>query len=328
MKLAILGAGAWGTAFGLSQRERHGITLWTWQREHAEAMRADRVNAFLPGHPLHESIRIEHDLPTALAGAELLIVATPTAALRPTLEAVARTGSTTPVVWLCKGFEPVTAKFPHQVADEVLPASTPRGVLSGPSFAEEIARGLPAAVTLGSRDAAFADATARQLHTPRMRVYSSDDLPGVEVGGAVKNVMAIAAGICDGLGLGLSARAALMTRGLAEITRLGVKFGGRTETFLGLSGTGDLILTCTGDLSRNRRVGLALARGESLEKILHDLGHVAEGVGTAREARRLARAHGVDMPITEAVCRLLDGEIGALEVADALLRRDPKAETL
>ena len=198
MKLAILGAGAWGTAFGLSQRERHGITLWTWQREHADAMRADRVNAFLPGHPLHESIRIEHDLPTALAGAELLIVATPTAALRPTLEAVARTGSTTPVVWLCKGFEPVTAKFPHQVADEVLPASTPRGVLSGPSFAEEIARGLPAAVTLGSRDAAFADATARQLHTPRMRVYSSDDLPGVEVGGAVKNVMAIAAGICDG----------------------------------------------------------------------------------------------------------------------------------
>lgn len=328
MKLAILGAGAWGTAFGLSQRARHAVTLWTWQREHADAMRAARRNDLLPGHPLPDDVAIEHDLPAALAGAELLIVATPTAALRSTLGAIAQTGSTTPVVWLCKGFEPRTAKFPHQVADEALSAATPCGVLSGPSFAEEIARGVPAAVTLASRDVTFAEATARELHTPRLRVYSSDDLPGVEVGGAVKNVMAIAAGISDGLGLGLSARAALMTRGLAEIARLGVKLGGRTETFLGLSGAGDLILTCTGDLSRNRRVGLALARGESLAKILHDLGHVAEGVGTAREARRLAHAHGVDMPITEAVCRLLDGEIGALEVADALLRRDPKAETL
>lgn len=327
MKLAILGAGAWGTAFALAQRERHRIALWTWQRPHADAMRGTRENEFLRGHRLPDDIAIEHDMGAALAGADLAVIATPTAALRGTLQSLAAAGATPPVIWLCKGFEPVTSLFPHQVAAAVLPAGVPRGALSGPSFAEEIARGLPAAVTLASGDRAFAEATARELHGPRLRVYSSDDLPGVEVGGGVKNVMAIAAGVCDGLGFGLSARAALMTRGLAEMGRLGVKLGGRTETFLGLSGAGDLILTCTGDLSRNRRVGLALARGEPLAQILTDLGHVAEGVGTAREARRLAATHGVDMPITEAVCRLLDGEIGAREAADALLRRDPKSES-
>jgi glycerol-3-phosphate dehydrogenase (NAD(P)+) len=235
-------------------------------------------------------------------------------------------GPVAPVVWLCKGFEAGTAQFPHEVAEAVLPPSVPRGALSGPSFAEEVARGLPAAVTLGSPDAEFAERAARELNGPRLRIYSTEDLPGVELGGAVKNVLAIAAGVSDGLGLGLSARAALMTRGLAEMTRLGVRLGGRVETFLGLSGAGDLILTCTGDLSRNRRVGLALARGETLAAILEDLGHVAEGVSSAREVLRRARGAGVEMPITEAVCRLLDGEIRADQATELLLRRDPKAE--
>lgn len=326
MKLAILGAGAWGTAFALAQCERHDTVLWTWQKTHLETMRASRENAFLPGFKLPECLRLEHDLPGALAGADLVVVATPTAALRAVLGDVARI-ATVPVVWLCKGFEPESARFPHQVAEECLPGNVPRGALSGPSFAEEVARGLPAAITLASNDAVFAERCARELHGARLRIYSSTDLAGVEVGGAIKNVMAIAAGVSDGLGFGLSARAALMTRGLAEIARLGVQLGGRMETFLGLAGAGDLILTCTGDLSRNRRVGLALAKGLSLDRILAELGHVAEGVGTARETRRLARRHGIEMPITESVCRLLDGEIDARAAAEALLRRDPKAES-
>lgn len=326
MKLAILGAGAWGTAFGLAQHPRHAVRLWTWEAAHADAMRATRENTFLRGFPLPPEFAISSNLDETLDGAELAVVATPTAGLRSVLEAVGQRPDPTPVIWLCKGFESGTSLFPHQVAEATLPARVPRGALSGPSFAEEIARGLPAAVTLASPDLAFADGIAKAVHGPRLRVYSTDDLPGVEVGGAVKNVMAIAAGICDGLGFGLSARAALMTRGLAEITRLGARLGGRLETFLGLAGAGDLILTCTGDLSRNRRVGLALAKGQPLSAILEDLGHVAEGVSTAREVRRLAGRHGVDMPITEAVCRLLDGEITAPDAAEALLRRDQKSE--
>lgn len=326
MNIAVLGAGAWGTAFGLTLVDRHAVTLWSWQMAHCNAMRAERENReFLPGYGLPPEVSIEHDLARALAQAELAIVATPVAALRSTLTALAGV-CRVPVVWLCKGFEAGTARLPHQVAEETLDNAVPRAALSGPSFADEVARGLPAAITLASPDASFADRTARALHGPRLRIYSSDDLIGVEVGGAVKNVMAIAAGVSDGLALGLSARAALITRGLAEITRLGVRLGGRMETFLGLPGAGDLILTCTGDLSRNRRVGLALAHGEPISKVLSDLGHVAEGVPTAREVRALSLRHGVEMPVTEVVCRLLDGEIGAGEAAEALMSRDPGAE--
>jgi glycerol-3-phosphate dehydrogenase (NAD(P)+) len=291
-------------------------------------MQASRENSFLPGFLLPAPLTLEHDLAAVVADAELLVVATPTAALRGMLQRIAALGRVPPVIWLCKGFEPETACFPHQMAHDVLPETVPRGALSGPSFAEEVARGLPAAITLASPDAAFAERLARELHGPRLRVYSSADLTGVEVGGAVKNVMAIAAGVCDGMGFGLSARAALMTRGLAEITRLGLALGGRLETFIGLSGAGDLILTCTGDLSRNRRVGLALARGESLPDILAGLGHVAEGVGTAREVRRLASRLDIDMPITEAVCRLFDGAMTPGEAVESLMRRDAKPETL
>lgn len=326
MKLTILGAGAWGTAFALTMRESHAVTLWSWEKPHCEAMRSARENnAFLPGFPLPDDIRIEDDFAAALHGAELAIIATPMAGLRATLQQLAATGAC-PVVWLCKGFESGTSCFPHQVAEQTLPNATLRGALSGPSFADEIARGLPAAVALASPDRAFAESTARALHGGRLRIYSNEDLIGVEVGGAVKNVMAIAAGVCDGLGLGLSARAALITRGLAEITRLGVHLGGKLETFMGLAGAGDLVLTCTGDLSRNRRVGLALAKGHSLDQILKDLGHIAEGVPTAREVKQLAQQSGVDMPITSAVCDLLDGKLVARDAVDLLLRRDPKAE--
>ena len=229
---------------------------------------------------------------------------------------------------MCKGLEGSSGKLPHRVVAEEMGEDFPCAALSGPSFAEEVAQGLPTAVTLASRDIEFARRTARELHLPRLRVYASDDLVGVEVGGAVKNVMAIAAGICDGLGFGHNARAALITRGLAEIARFGLALGGRRQTFMGLAGMGDLMLTCTGDLSRNRRVGLALAQGHTLERILADLGHVAEGVGTAREVARRARELGIDMPITQAVDAILHHGVAAATAVEQLLQRDPKDEVL
>jgi glycerol-3-phosphate dehydrogenase (NAD(P)+) len=231
-----------------------------------------------------------------------------------------------PVIWLCKGFEADSARLPHEVAAEELPPEVMRGVLSGPSFAHEVARGSPAGVTLAASSLEFAGTMARELHGPRLRVYSSDDIVGVEVGGAVKNVIAIAAGISDGLGFGASARAALITRGLAEIARLGVALGGRAETFMGLSGVGDLILTCTSDLSRNRRVGLGLAGGKPLAQVLDELGHVAEGVPSAREVRRLAEKVGVEVPIVAAVCGVLYEGLVPGAAVEALLARAPKSE--
>ena len=230
------------------------------------------------------------------------------------------------VVWLCKGFEAETSLLPHQVAAETLPERFCRGVLSGPSFAQEVARGLPAALTLASTDGEFAQCTAQALHHAHLRIYASNDVIGVEVGGAVKNVMAIAAGICDGMGLGYNARAALLTRGLAEITRLGLKLGGRPETLGGLSGAGDLILTCTGDLSRNRQVGMLLAQQHPLSEILLRLGHVAEGVYTAREVHRLAQRMGVEMPICEAVYHVLYEHTPVAEAGAELLNLTPNHE--
>jgi glycerol-3-phosphate dehydrogenase (NAD(P)+) len=322
LKIAILGAGAWGTALALSFAPRHRIALWTFEADHAAAMRADGENVrFLPGHALPAEVSIESDIAVALKDAQLAIIATPVAGLRATLKSTAGL----PVLWVCKGLEAGTGLLPHQVAAEVAGAA-PSGALTGPSFAEEVARGLPTAITLASGDATFARNMAQQLRGPRLRLYANDDIVGAEVGGAVKNVLAIATGICDGLGLGLNARAALMTRGLAEITRFGVALGARRETFMGLAGMGDLILTCTGDLSRNRRVGLALASGRPLEAIPRELGHVAEGVMTAREVARRASQSGVDMPITQAVCAVLDGRINARQAVDALMNREPTEE--
>jgi len=327
MKIAVLGAGAWGTSISINLCSRHEVRLWARDAAHVAALRADRINLrYLPGFSLPRALLLEDDLARALDGAELMLVAVTTNGLRATLRAVRATASNVPLVWLCKGFESGQAKLPHQVCAEELPGSVPRGVLSGPSFAEEVARGLPAALTLASSDPGFARNAARALHGATLRVYLSEDVAGVEAAGAVKNVIAIAAGVSDGLELGLSARAALITRGLAEMTRLGVALGGRAETFMGLAGAGDLILTATGDLSRNRRVGLALARGTPLDAVLAGLGHIAEGVHTARAVAGLAQKLAVEMPITRAVCRVLDDSRQARSAVQELLAREQKSE--
>lgn len=327
MNISLLGAGAWGTALAIAFGEKHEVTLWSREEDVAVDLKNSRENRkFFPGHKIPDSVLVTTDFSAAVASAALLVIATPIAGLRPTLERLKALAVTTPLLWVCKGFEAETGKLPHQVVGEVLGGQHVCGALSGPSFAEEVAAGKPTAVALAANDPAFAREAARQLHTNRLRIYANDDLIGVEVGGAVKNVLAIATGTCDGLGLGLNSRAALMTRGLAEIARLGLALGGQRETFMGLAGMGDLVLTCTGDLSRNRRVGLALAENKSLPQILEELGHVAEGVYTAREVDRLARRHGVEMPICSAVAAVLDGGFSAADAVDLLMARDPKEE--
>jgi len=271
-------------------------------------------------------VAVTGELKAALAQAEAVIVATPTSGLREVLESLRVSAFSGPVVWACKGFEQASGKLPHQVAEETLGKGAPCGALSGPSFALEVARGLPTALTFAARDAEFAKRIARELHQPALRVYYSTDVVGVEIGGAVKNVLAIAAGISDGLGLGLNARAALITRGLAELARLGGALGGRAETFMGLAGAGDLILTCTGELSRNRRVGLLLARGELLAAALKQIGHVAEGVYSAQAIEALAAERRIDMPITRAVCAVLFRDTAPRDAVQQLLARDPREE--
>lgn len=327
MKIAILGAGAWGTALAINLCSHHQITLWTKDPLHLAELDTHRVNqSFLPGFNLPESIRFTATLETAIKAVDLVIIVVPVAGLRETLRAIVATGIVVPIIWGCKGFESEIAKLPHQIVKEEYAGIAPSGVLSGPSFAEEVAKGLPTALTLASDDDAFLKTNVAQLHSSRLRIYSSDDVIGVETGGALKNVITIAVGISDGMGYGYNARAALITRGLMEITRLGVKLGGRKETFMGLSGAGDLILTCTGDLSRNRRVGIMLAEGRSLSESLQQLGHVAEGVYTALEAQRLGKTLNIELPITQAVCNILYAGMPARKAVEALLQREPKIE--
>jgi glycerol-3-phosphate dehydrogenase (NAD(P)+) len=329
-KVAVLGAGAWGTAVAMALAQRHDVLLWGRDNAALQAMGAARENTgYLPGYAFPAGLNVAAGFDAALAHVAgpdgLLIAACPVAGLRPLLEQL-KTRPISHVVWLCKGFEYGTGLLPHQIVREVLGESVAGGALSGPSFAQEVARGLPCALTIASDSAALRDKVVAAVHGGNMRVYSSEDLVGVEVGGAVKNVLAIATGVADGLGLGLNARAALITRGLAEITRLGTALGGQTETFMGLTGMGDLILTCTGDLSRNRRVGLGLAQGKSLDVVVHELGHVAEGVPCSKAVRELAARMGVDMPITNAVAGVLfDGDQPQAMVA-RLLSRDPRDE--
>ena len=329
LNIAVVAAGAWGTALAITFSAKHQVTLWTREEDVTREMLAERENRrFLPGFPFPESLQIGTNFAAAVGDAELLVLAAPLIGFRPTLRALRETGQIKPLIWVCKGLEAGTAKLPHQVVTEELGDDFPCAVLTGPSFAEEVAKGLPLAITLASRNTEFARAMALELHSARFRIYANDDLVGAEVGGAVKNVMAIATGICDGLGFGFNARAALMTRGLAEIARLGVALGGQPSTFMGLAGMGDLLLTCTGDLSRNRQVGLALAKGKKLPQILADLGHIAEGVSTAREVARLATELGIEMPITQAVNAILHHDVPAAQAVEQLLSRDPKAEAL
>ncbi|MBC7414969.1 MAG: NAD(P)-dependent glycerol-3-phosphate dehydrogenase [Herminiimonas sp.] len=344
MKIAILGAGAWGTALALGLAERHPVLLWGRDPESIQALGSQRENQrYLPGFPFPDNLTVTADLGTALlhlqslpaqacevAPSGLLIAATSVAGLRPLcerLKVLRDAGHALPgIVWLCKGFEQDTGLLPHQVVRAVLGSAIAAGVLSGPSFAQEVARGLPCALTIASDNAALCEQVVAAVHSRSVRIYSTDDVIGVEVGGAVKNIMAIATGVIDGMAFGANARAALITRGLAEITRLGVALGGRSETFMGLTGLGDLLLTCTGDLSRNRRVGLGLAQGKPLAVIVGELGHVAEGVRCAQAVRDLARRMGIDMPISDAVAGVLFDGDAASAMVTRLLSRDPRSE--
>ena len=327
MKFAVLGAGAWGTALAVQWSAQHEVCLWGRDVTLIRDTQARRENQrYLPGIALPPQLVLTDALNVAIDGADVLILAVPTSATRDTVGQLAQFPCERPLIWVSKGFELGTRKLPHQIIAELLPEHIETGVLSGPSFAVEVAQGHPTALSLASHNAQFAQRMAATLSSARLRIYANTDLIGVEIGGAVKNVMAIAAGVCDGLKLGHNARAALVTRGLAEMTRLGLRLGGRSETFMGLSGLGDLILTTTGDLSRNRQVGLRLARGDTLETILADLGHVAEGVITAREVANLATDLKVDMPITRGVCGMLFDGVPAAQAVTALLSREIKAE--
>lgn len=339
MKTIVLGAGAWGTALAISAaRSRDAqVTLWARSTAQLQAMRAARQNLrYLPQIAFPPGLQLAAGDPAALlAGAGLVIIATPMAALRSMLAAVR--GCAVPVVWLCKGFEAPPAApegaaqacgdglLAHEIQAQTAPGLL-AGVLSGPSFAQEVARGQPTALVAASAHAPVRQALVAALHSASLRVYANDDIVGVEVGGAVKNVLAIAAGLCDGLALGLNARAALITRGLAEMTRLGCALGARADTFMGLSGVGDLVLTATGELSRNRRVGLLLAQGQSLAQAVQSLGHVAEGVYSAHTVARRAARLALDMPITRAVVALLDGRIGPPDALAQLMGRGPAPE--
>jgi glycerol-3-phosphate dehydrogenase (NAD(P)+) len=335
MKIIVLGAGAWGTALAASasaQADRHTVTLWARDATQADLMQATHENRrYLPGVALPPALGFSAAPMAALSAlvvqADLVVIATPMAALRQMLTALADCPA--PVAWLCKGFEAPTSEpfglLAHEIQARVAPDLL-AGVLSGPSFALEVARGQPTALVAASVHESVRSVLVTAFHSSTLRVYANDDIVGVEVGGAVKNVLAIATGLCDGLQLGLNARAALITRGLAEMTRLGVALGAQATTFMGLSGLGDLVLTATGDLSRNRQVGLALAQGQTLSQATAALGHVAEGVYSARTVVQRAAHAGIDMPIAQAVVALLDGQLTPAQAVAALMGREPALE--
>jgi glycerol-3-phosphate dehydrogenase (NAD(P)+) len=347
MKIVVIGAGAWGTALAVSacgvnagklsggNSLGHEVTLWARNAAQIAAMQASRENQrYLPGIALPNSLLLsaapQEALPGLARSADLVVIATPMAALRSHL-ALLR-GIKVPVAWLCKGFEAEIAQgsksfglLGHEIQAQEAPGLI-AGVLSGPSFAQEVARGQPTALVAASRHPSLREALVNAFHSQNLRVYANDDMAGVEVGGAVKNVLAIATGLCDGLNLGLNARAALITRGLAEMTRFGLALGAKAETFMGLSGLGDLVLTATGDLSRNRKIGLLLAQGRSLQQAVDSLGHVAEGVYSARTVVQRAAALGIDMPISKAVVTLLDGQLGPQQAVAALMGREARGE--
>ncbi|RGE44161.1 NAD(P)-dependent glycerol-3-phosphate dehydrogenase [Comamonas testosteroni] len=336
MNILVIGAGAWGTALAMSaatHSDGRSVKLWARDATQAEQMQLERVNnRYLTGVQFPPALNVVHsDVMAQVQEADLVVLGTPMAALREWLTLLKDCRS--PVVWLSKGFEAVPAGaaagsfglMAHEVCQQVAP-QLKSGVLSGPSFAAEVARKQPTALVAASAHEGVSELLVSAFHGEAMRVYANHDIVGVEVGGAVKNVLAIATGLCDGLNLGLNARAALVTRGLAEMTRLGVALGARTETFMGLSGLGDLVLTATGDLSRNRKVGLLLAEGKTLEQAVASLGHVAEGVYSARTVAARARQVGVEMPITETVVALLDGKLPVTEAVQHLMARDPRGE--
>jgi glycerol-3-phosphate dehydrogenase (NAD(P)+) len=328
-KCAVLGAGSWGTALAIQlARVAHPTVLWGRDRAHLAQIARDRRNArYLPEAPLPDSLVIEPDLAAALSRARDVIVAVPSHALRSMLQDVAgHLPAGARVAWATKGFELATGLLPHEVARQVLGPHVPTAVVSGPTFAREVGAGLPTAMTIGAQDHRFASELARRLSGQNFRAYTSTDVIGVEVGGAIKNVLAIGAGISDGLGFGANTRIALIARGLVEMTRLGVALGARKETFMGLAGLGDLVLTCTDNQSRNRRFGLALASGQDVGAAQAAIGQVVEGVLAARAVREVATRAGVEMPICEQVYRVVYAGVAPKDAVRELMSRTLKPE--
>ncbi len=327
--VAVLGAGSWGTALAaLIARHGHPTTLWGRDAAMIDAIDSRHENPrYLPGIPLPQSLHATSDLASALTGCDLVLVVVPSHAFAETLRGLApHRPAHAGVAWATKGFEPGSGRFLHEVAGEILPADVPLAVVTGPSFAKEVAAGLPTALTVHSDTPAFAQQMAEVLHGPAFRAYTGDDMLGAELGGAMKNVLAVATGVADGMNLGLNARAGLITRGLNEMLRLNLAIGGKAETLMGLAGLGDLVLTCTGDLSRNRRLGLALGRGQSIDEAVREIGQVVESLQTAEEVMRQADRHGVELPISSHVRDVLRGSITPAEGLKQLMGREQKPE--
>lgn len=327
----VVGAGSWGTALAIAlARNDQEVLLWGRDAEHMQQLIADGENArYLPGLKFPRNLQPVTSLDEALDACQDIVIGLPCKALRSFLATLQtdKRYEKKRLVWACKGIEPGTQKLVHEIIEEAFASPIPIAVLSGPSFASEVARGLPTAVTIASEDDAFLDHLIQRFHSKSLRTYASQDVIGVEIGGAAKNVLAIAAGVADGLGFGANTRAALITRGLAEITRLGVAMGGQAETFMGLAGFGDLVLTCTDNQSRNRRFGLALAEGRTPEEAIEEIGQVVEGARTAEELTQLAKRYSIEMPITEQVSRLLQNACTPREAVEVLLSREPNTDT-
>ena len=327
--VTVLGAGAWGTALAIHlARNGYPVTLWAHHAEQIASMSEARCNTrYLPGIEFPASLNLQADLRAAVELASIILIVVPSQAFRKTLRAIKPLLKTNQrLAWGTKGMERGSNKLLHQLVAEELGTDIPCACLSGPTFAAEVGKGLPGAITVASRNQVYAKEVAEILHNPHFRAYTSEDIIGVELGGALKNVLAIAAGIADGLGFGANTRAALITRGLHELMRLGKTLGGRAETFMGLAGLGDLILTCTDNQSRNRRFGLALGRGENMDKAIKDIGQVVEGVHSAAEAYALAQAHNIEMPIAEQVYKVLYENEDPHDAVRDLLDREVKPE--
>ncbi len=329
-EVTVLGAGSWGTALSIQlARKGHQVTLWGHRPDHVARIAHERENRrYLPGTPIPDNLATESGLNAATADRDVVVVAVPSHAFRTTLiQLRPAISERTVIVWATKGVERHSHKLLHQVIEEELGAERTKALISGPTFAKEVAAGLPTAVTIASDRLEDARPVAELFHSETFRCYTSSDIPGVEVGGATKNVLAIAAGIADGLGFGANSRAALITRGLHELVRLGLTLGGEPETFMGLGGLGDLVLTCTDDQSRNRRLGLAIGRGETVESAIAEIGQVVEGVEAAREIHQMAMERGVEMPITEQVAEVLHHGKDPHAAVHDLLQRDLTTES-
>ena len=327
MKFTVIGAGSWGTALAM-QMARNGTTyLWGRNPEHMQNMQKTRSNeAYLPGISFPDQLIVETDLKTAINASDAILVVSPSHAFAEILQRIKPHIGNRPLAWASKGFEPGSGRFLHEVAEEIMGLDKPIALVTGPSFAQDVAEGKPTLVTVASANNSFADQVAHALHNSKFRVYISDDIIGAELGGAVKNVLALATGICDGMQLGDNTRAAILTRGMAEMMRLGRAMNCKSETLMGLSGLGDLVLTCTGDLSRNRRMGLALGRGQTINEAKKAIGQVVEGIGTADEVMRLAKKHNVDMPISEHVWKVVNGQMTPSDALNELMSRGPRQE--